>query len=133
LGVAGRVYRIGPVAEERLGDLYRGALALLFPSLAEGFGLPPLEAMHFGVPVVCSTATSLPEVVGGAALLVPPDDEAGWAMAIKRIVEDGALRAALADAGRGRAKQFSWSRTASETLAVYRAALGQMPAIGSVV
>lgn len=123
-GLADRVRQIGPVPEEQLPALYRGALALLFPSRAEGFGLPPLEAMQLGVPVVSSTAMSLPEVVGEAALLVHPDDEAGWARAIKRITDDGALRASLADAGRRRANQFSWADAALRTLGVYREAIG---------
>ncbi|GIW09597.1 MAG: glycosyl transferase family 1 [Dehalococcoidia bacterium] len=125
LGLEGRVVRLGAVPEAHLGDLYRGALAFLFPSLAEGFGLPPLEAMQAGVPVVASTATSLPEVLGDAALLVPPNDEAGWARALRRVVEDGALRATLAAAGRERARRFSWQRSAEAVLAAYRRALGQ--------
>jgi glycosyltransferase involved in cell wall biosynthesis len=130
LGLDDRVRQIGPVPEEQLPALYRGALALLFPSRAEGFGLPPLEAMQLGVPVVCSTAMSLPEVVGEAAVLLPPNDEAGWANAIKRITEDGSLRATLAEAGRWRAKQFSWADAARQTLAVYREAIGAPLASG---
>ncbi|MFN8532623.1 MAG: glycosyltransferase family 1 protein [Dehalococcoidia bacterium] len=124
LGLADRVRQIGAVPEERLGDLYRGAIALLFPSLAEGFGLPPLEAMSVGVPVVCSSATSLPEVVGEAALLIRPDDETGWARAIRQVGGDGALRATLAAAGRARAAQFTWRRSAEATVVQYRLALG---------
>jgi alpha-1,3-rhamnosyl/mannosyltransferase len=131
LELGGRIRQVGSVPEDQLVALYRGALALLFPSRDEGFGLPPLEAMQLGVPVVCSRAASLPEVVGGAAVLVPPDDEAGWANAIRRIVDDGALRSALAEAGRARVKQFSWARTARETLAVYRAAVERESPVGA--
>lgn len=123
-GVGSQVFRVGPVPDSRLGDLYRGAQMFLFPSLAEGFGLPPLEAMAMGVPVICSSADSLPEVAGDAAIILRPDDEVGWARAIRDLAADGRLRASLADAGRVRAKQFSWEKTSSATLVVYRKVAG---------
>jgi glycosyltransferase involved in cell wall biosynthesis len=99
--------------------LYQGCTAFAFPSRYEGFGLPPLEAMACGAPVVVSTASSLPEVVGDAALQVAPDDEAGWAAALARLLADAPLRADMRARGLAQAARFSWRRVAEETLAVY--------------
>jgi glycosyltransferase involved in cell wall biosynthesis len=109
--------------EEQLIALYQGASAFVFPSRYEGFGLPPLEAMAAGVPVVSSNRTSLPEVVGNAGLLVDPDDVLEWTRSIKRVLSEDALRATLVDAGRRRVREFSWQRTADATLDVYRSAI----------
>lgn len=97
--------------------LYNAATVFAFPSRYEGFGLGPLEAMACGTPVVCSNASSLPEVVGEAALLVPPDDVAGWAHALWRALADAPLRAELRDRGLRQAAQFGYERVARETLA----------------
>jgi glycosyltransferase involved in cell wall biosynthesis len=102
--------------------LYSAAELLAFPSLYEGFGLPPLEAMSCGCPVVSSNRASLPEVVGEAGLLVEPDDTQSLAEAVLKVLTDPALSAELRRRGLERARQFSWQRTAQETLAVYRRA-----------
>ena len=112
-------------ADGELGALYRGALALLQPSRDEGFGLPLLEAMSSGCPVIASTAGALPEVAGDAALLAPPDDAAAWADAMRRAARDPALRADLAARGRKRVEAYSWRRTAELTRAAYREAAGR--------
>ncbi len=106
---------LGYVSEDRLPGLYAGALALVLPSLYEGFGLPCLEAMACGVPVVASNAAALPETCGDAALLVDPHDASGFADALLRIATDGELRRRLAAASLARAAPFSWARTAEET------------------
>ncbi len=93
------------------------------PSRYEGFGLPALEALACGAPALVSNASSLPEVVGDAALLLPPDDVQAWADSIERLWHDGDLRAELRRRGPAQAATFSWQRTAAQTLAVYRAAL----------
>ena len=100
------------IAEEDLPAAYRGAEAFLFPSRAEGFGLTPLEALACGAPVLCAEASSLPEVVGDAALLLPPDDPGAWAEAMLRVCADGELRGRLRAAGPARAAAFTWGRTA---------------------
>lgn len=110
---------IGGVKPEDLLHMYNGAAALVFPSLRESFGLPPLEAMACGTPVIASTASSLPEVLGDAALLVPPMDLTALTSAIERVLDDSYLAASLTDRGIARCKQFSWERTAMKTLAVY--------------
>ncbi len=102
--------------------LYRACTVFAFPSRYEGFGLPPLEAMACGAPVVVSNASSLPEVTGPAALRVAPDDVAGWAVALGRLLGDAALRASLAAQGLEQASRFSYRRVAQETLAVLEAA-----------
>jgi glycosyltransferase involved in cell wall biosynthesis len=120
LGVAARVRFVDWVSDADLEGLYRLATAVLLPSRLEGFGLPVLEAMARGVPVVCSSTTSLGEVAGEAALLVDPDDQAGIDAAVARILDDGALRDRLAAAGRARAATFTWEAVAEATVGAYR-------------
>jgi glycosyltransferase involved in cell wall biosynthesis len=121
LGLADRVGFLGPVPEADLPDLYAGAELFVFPSLYEGFGLPVLEAMACGVPVVCSQASSLPEVAGDAAVQVDPLDVAALADAIRRVLADADLRETMRVTGLAQAARFSWERTARQTLAAYRA------------
>ena len=118
-----RVHLTGRVADELLPTLYSGALAFVYPSLYEGFGLPPLEAMACGTPVLTSNVTSLPEVVGDAGLLVDPYNVEAIAHGIRRLVEDSALREELKRKGLERAKQFTWERTAELTWAVLEEAM----------
>lgn len=121
---AGWVVRPGRVPRADLAVLYRGAVALAYPSLAEGFGLPVLEAMACGCPVVTSRVSSLPEVAGDAALLVDPQDTTSLAAALERVLTEADLRAELRRRGLERARAFSWRRTAEATLAVYRRLMG---------
>jgi glycosyltransferase involved in cell wall biosynthesis len=123
LALASRVTFTGYVADEHLPALYAGADLFIFPSLYEGFGLPVLEAMACGAPVVASNASSLPEVAGDAAILVDPTDVEQIAAAMWLVLSQPALAAALRDRGLARAAQFSWDRTARETVAVYEAVL----------
>jgi glycosyltransferase involved in cell wall biosynthesis len=123
VGVSGRLRRPGWVDEATLDGLYRAADCFVFPSLAEGFGLPVLEAMLRGAPVACSNATSLPEVAGDAALLFDPLDVDAIAVSVQRILEDSELADRLRAAGRERARRFSWEEAARRTLACYRKAL----------
>jgi len=109
---------LGRVDEDELHALYAGATVFAYPSLYEGFGLPPLEAMAAGVPVLTSNRSSLPEVVGDAALLVDPDDTAAIAAGLQRLLTDPKLTASLRERGPRRAAEFSWERTASETYAL---------------
>lgn len=106
------------VERDDLPALYSGAAALTFPSLYEGFGLPPLEAMSCGTPVLASTATSVPEVVGYGGILLDPHDPAAWAHAILRLLPDSGLQAELRRKGLQRAAQFTWERSAMQTLHV---------------
>jgi glycosyltransferase involved in cell wall biosynthesis len=122
LGMSGQIiYRF--VEEEDKPAIYSGASLFVFPSVYEGFGLPPLEAMGCGTPVVCSNRTSLPEVVGDAAITVDPDDTRAFVDAIRRVLTDEALQNDLRARSLARAKQFSWRKTAQETLAVYEEVL----------
>lgn len=116
---AGRVVITGRATEEDLDALYRAAAGFVYPSLYEGFGLPVLEAMARGVPTIISTASSLPEVAGDAALAVDPRSVEGLAEAIERLATDDREAGRLAAAGLARAKEFSWERTARATLEVY--------------
>jgi glycosyltransferase involved in cell wall biosynthesis len=115
---------LGRVADAELPLLYAGATAVLVPSLYEGFGLTAVEAMASGAPVIASTGGSLPEVVGEAGLLVPPDDLDGWQGALRRIAGEPGLREELNGRGRERAGRFGLERLGRETLAVYREAAG---------
>jgi alpha-1,3-rhamnosyl/mannosyltransferase len=119
-GLERRVRFVGSVAPDDLPALYSGARLFCFPSLYEGFGLPVLEAMACGTPVVCSDASSLPEVAGDAALLVDPHDAEALAAALHRVLSDAALRDDLAERSLARAGAFSWARTARQTLRAYR-------------
>jgi alpha-1,3-rhamnosyl/mannosyltransferase len=112
-----------PETVEELSMLYSGAMMYLHPSLSEGFGLPPLEAMACGVPVIASDVAALPETLGDAALLVPPHGPEAWAAAITQLTRDTWGRTQLAVAGRAHAATFSWERTAEQTLAAYLEAL----------
>ena len=123
LGVGDRVRLLGWVDDDELEGLYRMATLLVLPSRIEGFGLPVLEAMGRGLPVVCSRTTALGEIAGAAAVLVDPDDQAEIDAAVARVAADPALRERLAAAGRARAATFTWQRTADETVAAYRRAL----------
>lgn len=118
---SGRVVRVDG-GDFALGARYRGAAALVYPSLYEGFGLPPLEAMARDCPVVCADASSLPEVAGDAAEYFDPAAPESLAAAIERVVFDGDRRAELIRRGRARLAEFSWARCAEATFAVYRAA-----------
>jgi alpha-1,3-rhamnosyl/mannosyltransferase len=119
------VVLLGQVSEERLQTLYHGATALVYPSLYEGFGLPVLEAMAAGTPVIASRAASLPEVLGDAGVLLDPLDAGAWAKAIVRVVNDEHARERMRHAGRARAATFTWERTARATLDVYRRVLNR--------
>ncbi len=107
-----RVCMLGHIPDEHLPALYSGAIAFVFVSLYEGFGLPPLEAMACGTPVLTSNVTSLPEVVGDAALMVDPYDVDAIAEGIKRLIEDDNLRKELLQKGLVRAKLFNWDKSA---------------------
>lgn len=120
LGLSGDVIRPGFIPNESLPALYRQADVFVFPSLYEGFGLPPLEAMACGTPVVCSKTGSLPEVVEDAALLVDPTRPPDIARGIFTVLEDRDTRTALSQLGRIHASTFSWEATAQRTDDVYR-------------
>ena len=122
LGVSDQViYRF--VEDQDKPAMYTGASLYVFPSLYEGFGLPPLEAMSCGAPVVCSNRTSLPEVVGDAAITLDPDDTQAFVEAMRSVLTDSTLRDDLRARSLQRATQFSWRKTATETLAVYQEAV----------
>ncbi|MGQ9716465.1 MAG: glycosyltransferase family 4 protein [Anaerolineae bacterium] len=114
-----RVRVLGFVEDADLPALYRGADLFVFPSFYEGFGLPVLEAMACGVPVVCSGVSSLPEVAGDAALLVDPEDEEGLSQAMERVLEDEGLRQEMAARGRARAARFTWEQAARRLAAMF--------------
>jgi len=115
---------LGYVPEQQLWRLYARASVLAFPSLDEGFGIPVLEAMAAGLPVITSNGSALAEVSGGAALLVDPTDTAALAETLRRATEDPLLRANLAGRGLARAAQFSWEKAAAQTWAVYQELIG---------
>jgi len=120
---SGRLRMLGYVPDDDLPALYGGADLFVYPSLLEGFGLPILEAMRCGCPVLTSTVSSLPEVAGDAALLVDPRDSEAIADGLARVARDSELRAVLVRRGLRRADNFSWTRTAELTLRVYRSLL----------
>ena len=117
--LAGRVVVEGYVSNERRAELFAGAGLVVLPSLDEGFGLPALEAMALGIPVVTSNVGALPEVVGDAGILVDPRDVAGLAAALERVCSDAPLAARMREAGIARAKRFSWPESARALIAAY--------------
>ena len=121
-GVQNDVRFMGFVPIEVLRIFYDAAKVFVFPSLYEGFGLPPLEAMAHGTPVLTSDVSSMPEVAGDAARLVDPLDVDALRAALTELLSDAPLRAELARRGRERAARFTWERTARETLAIVEAA-----------
>ncbi len=125
LGLREKVKFVGYLAEEELPLWYAAATIFVFPSIYEGFGMPPLEAMACGTPVITSNSSSLPEVVGPAGITVAPMDVEGWAKAILDLLKDKALRAELRERGFRQAQAFSWRTTAEKTLKVYEEVLGQ--------
>lgn len=122
LGLEKEVIFTGWIPEEDKPALYSGALAFVFPSLYEGFGLPVLEAMTCGTPVIASDRTSLPEVVGEGGILVDPEDVEEIAKAMKALLSDNDLRAELEQRALAQAARFSWEKTAQKTLEIYRKA-----------
>jgi glycosyltransferase involved in cell wall biosynthesis len=126
LGLNADVRFAGWLSEKELEGLWALASAFVYPSLYEGFGLPVLEAMARGIPVACSNASSLPEVVGDAALLFDPHDEADIGVALERLLDDQALASRLRERGLERARWFTWTNTARLTLKSYARALGNV-------
>jgi glycosyltransferase involved in cell wall biosynthesis len=123
LGLNDQVRFLHGVPDADLPGLYSAASVLTTPSFYEGFGLPALEAMSCGTPVVVADRASLPEVVGDAGILVDPEDPGAIAEGLKRVLTDEELRAKMETLGLGRASSFSWERVARETLDVYRQVL----------
>ncbi|MEX2262687.1 MAG: glycosyltransferase family 1 protein [Bryobacteraceae bacterium] len=116
----GRIEVTGYISRERLADYYSRAMIFAFPSLDEGFGIPVLEAMAAGVPVLTSNRSALLEVAGDAAILVDPEDQAAITEALQKLCRDEETRARLAAAGKGRIGDFSWDRAVEQTWQVYR-------------
>jgi glycosyltransferase involved in cell wall biosynthesis len=123
----------GYVPESDLPALYSGALAFVYPSYFEGFGLPPLEAMQCGTPVIVGNRTSLPEVVGDAGMLVDPFDVDDITAAIVKVISDSDFREQLRVKGLERASIFNWQKTARETLTIYRKAAQAKSELGNRV
>ena len=119
LGLQERVHFLGHIPEEDLIGLYNGARVSVYPSLYEGFGLPVLEAMQCGSPVITTNVSSMPEVAGDAALLVGPTDRVALESALRETLGNDALARSLSERGLRRAESFSWERCARETLQVY--------------
>lgn len=117
----------GRVSDSRLAALYENASIFVYPSFCEGFGFPPLEAMHYGVPVVASNATCIPETLGEAALYFDPRDIDKLAALVNSVMSDQNLQKSLTEAGRKRSAEFTWEKTAAKTLAVYESLLDASP------
>jgi glycosyltransferase involved in cell wall biosynthesis len=117
---AGEVRQLGYLSRDDLATIIAGALTLIYPSIYEGFGLPPLEAMACGVPVITSKVSSLPEVVGNTGLLIDPHDAEALAQAIQTLVLDADLRRDLSLKALARSREFTWDRCMAQTVDAYR-------------
>lgn len=127
--VRNRIVIAGFVPDEDLSALYSGALAFVYPSLYEGFGLPPLEAMQCGAPVITSDTSSLPEVVGDAGIMIDPTDSDALCESMLTVYSNSALRGRLAEKSLRQARTFSWERCAAETIDVYRTVIDRHTAL----
>jgi glycosyltransferase involved in cell wall biosynthesis len=116
---------LGYLPREDLATIISGALCLIYPSIYEGFGLPPLEAMASAVPVISSKVSSLPEVVGDSGILIDPSDAFALAQAMVQMVDDSEFRNCLAVKALERSRLFSWERCAEQTAAAYRQVLAK--------
>lgn len=125
LGIGAQTKLVGIVSDAELVACYQQATVFVFPSLYEGFGLPVLEAMGCGCPVICSNASSLPEVAGDAALLIDPHQSEQLARELARLLESPSLQATLSARGLARAKEFAWDRTARQTVVAYERTVAQ--------
>lgn len=117
------VHLPGFIPAEELVLWYNAATAFVYPTIFEGFGIPILEAMACGKPVLASNTSSLPEATGDAGILLPPDDEAAWASAMKQASDDAAWREETAEKGRQQAQKFTWEHTAQQTMESYHRVL----------
>lgn len=124
-GLTDRVQFLGCIADDKLASIYRGAILLVLPSVSEGFGLPPLEAMACGTPVVVSRCTAPPEVVGGAGILIDPFDVDDLRKGLERVLGDAGLRLALGRLGLQRSRQFSWDKVAERVRRILEDAAGR--------
>ena len=111
---------LSDLTDDQMVGLYRGAIALALPALYEAFGMPMIEAMACGTPVVAAAGSCLPEIGGNAPMYAGPHDAGAWAQALRSVVEDGELRARLRQAGLERAAEFDWDRSAERHVAVFR-------------
>lgn len=123
LGLKNHIKILGYVSDENLIWLYSNCYANLYPSLFEGFGLPVLEGMQFGSPVLASNSSSIPEVAGDAAILLPPESIEDWAQAMLKLAKNTAMRARLSDASMAQSKNFSWRKSAESLLNLYEEAI----------
>jgi glycosyltransferase involved in cell wall biosynthesis len=123
MAAGGRVHRLGHIPYEDLPAIYNLADVFVYPSVYEGFGLPALEGMACGTPVITSNVSSMPEFVGDAGILVPPDDENALVDALHRVLSDDALRRCLMRDGPRQAARFTWENTARKTLRIYEKVL----------
>jgi len=123
LGIKELVYFTGYVPNHDLPIIYNLAKVFVYPSIYEGFGLPPLEAMACGTPVITTAVSSMPEHVGDAGILIPPQDEKALTNALQKLINDSTLQEELSNKGPERASQFTWKRTAQETIKVYQSVL----------
>lgn len=123
LGIKEQVYFTGYVPDHDLPIIYNLARVFVYPSIYEGFGLPPLEAMACGTPVITTAVSSMPEHVADAGILIPPQDENALTNALQKLINDSTLQEELSSKGPERASQFTWKRTAQETIKVYQSVL----------